>query len=245
MPKVSVIIPAAGASSRFAGKVKKPFAVLESRPLFMRSVEVFVNRKDVIQIQLVVAPDDVDDVKRKFGPHLGLTGVKVVTGGAKRTDSVLAALKQVKDEADLVAVHDAVRPCVSSEDVDRVIRAAAEHGAAILAAPLADTLKQSDDGKHISATLDRKGLWLAQTPQVFSRRLLERAYANAANVPDATDDARLVEALGEKVALVPGNLMNMKVTLPGDLKLARAILKALPKPKPKGPLGPYEEDKMW
>lgn len=245
MAKTSVIIAAAGESRRFGGKTKKPFVPVDGRALFMRAIEIFVNRSDVCQILLTVAPQDREYVKTKFGPHLGLTGVKLVEGGRTRTDSVANALGLVEVEAELVAVHDAVRPCVQARWIDEVFAAAARDGAAILAAPLTDTLKRSEDGRHVAETLDRQGLWVAQTPQVFQRLLLVKAYEQKELLARATDEAQLVEALGHAVTLVPADPTNIKITRPGDVKVAEAILKGMPKPKAKGPLGPYEEDKMW
>ncbi len=236
--KVAVIIPAAGASSRFGGKTKKIFESLKGRAVFLRSLELFVNREDVCQVQLVGAEEDMETFKTRFAPNIGFMGVKLVRGGKDRTESVRNALAQVSEEADYICVHDAVRPCVSPLWIDEVFAAAEKHGAALLAYPLHGTLKRVE-GDFITQTLDRTGLWEAQTPQVFRKGLLLAAYAHA--TAGATDDAALVEATGQKVAVVTGDPRNIKITTRRDLELASAVVDALPQPKPKKSGGPFDE----
>ena len=235
--KVSVIIPAAGASQRFGGKTKKIFERIKDRPIFVRSIELFVNREDVCQIMLVVAPADLETMKERYAANIGFMGVQMVTGGADRTESVRNALAQVSAEAEYVCVHDAVRPCVSPLWIDAVFAAAAKGGAAILAYPVHGTLKQvageagsGEGNRAVERTVDRAGLWEAQTPQVFRKDLLLAAYAGLAK---GTDDAQLVEAAGGKVAVVMGDPRNVKITTRGDLALVTAVIDSLPKPKPK------------
>jgi len=235
--KVSVIIPAAGASRRFGGKGKKIFQRLRDRPVFVRSVELFVNRDDVCQVQLVVAADDMETMKTQHAASIGFMGVQLTAGGAERTDSVRNGLAKVADEADFVCVHDAVRPCVSSLWIDAAFAAAAKTGAAILAYPVHGTLKKVSGGRVV-ATADREGLWEAQTPQVFRKDILQAAYAAADG--SATDDAALVEATGQPVAVVPGDPRNIKITTASDLALAAAVIGSLPKPK-RAASGPFDE----
>ena len=238
MPKVSVIVPAAGAGKRFGAKGNKIFQRLGPAPLFVRTLEAFTSREDVCQIQLVVSAADIDEVKERFGGNLGFMGVKIVQGGATRTQSVRGALANVTDQADLVCVHDAVRPCVASAWIDAVFAQAARTGAAILACPVRGTLKKVSPANVIEETIPRTDLWEAQTPQVFRRELLLEAYAGSA---EATDDAGLVQALGHPVSVVPGDPRNIKITTPGDLAFAKAVIDSLPKPKPKGGYHPFEE----
>ncbi len=238
--KASVIIPAAGASTRFGGKGKKIFERMKGRPVFIRSVELFVNRDDVCQVLLVVSDDDMTVIKEHYAANLGFMGVKVVIGGSERTDSVRNALAEVAAEADYVCVHDGVRPCVSQLWIDDVFAEAAKTGAAILAYPVHGTLKKvAGDSGIIEGTTDREGLWEAQTPQVFRKELLLRAYESADGA--ATDDAGLVEALGEPVAVVRGDPRNIKITTRSDLALAAAVVDSLPKPKPKRSARPFDE----
>jgi len=240
--KVAVIIPAAGASKRFGRKGKKVFERLKDRPVFIRSIELFVNRDDVCQVRLVVAEEDLENFKTRYAANLGFMGVNLVTGGAERTDSVRNALDGVAEEADFICVHDAVRPCVSELWIDDVFAAAAKTGAAILACPLHGTLKKVGPDNVIVETSGREGLWEAQTPQVFRKEILLRAYAGA-NGP-ATDDAALVEATGQPVAVVRGDPRNIKITTRSDLTLAAAVVNSLPRPKPKAPAGPFD-DARW
>ncbi len=237
--KVSVIIPAAGASRRFGGKTKKIFERLKDRPVFVRSIELFVNRPDVCQVQLVVAEEDIETMRDRYAANIGFMGVKVVRGGASRTESVRNALANVVDEAEFVCVHDAVRPCVSILWIDAVFAAAERTGAAILATPVQGTLKRVDGDGAVERTVDRENLWEAQTPQVFGKELLRRAHEQAGG--PASDDAGLVEVLGETVSVVPGDLRNLKITTRRDLAIAAAVVDSLPKPKLTKPAGPYDE----
>ena len=244
MPKFAVIMPAAGKSSRYHDKhYKKPFAPLANRAVWLHSAERFLNRDDVIQVILVISPEDRDQFNFKFASNVAILGIDVVAGGAERSDSVANAVAKVKPEADFVAVHDAARPCICDQWIDSVFSAAEKSGAAILAVPVDGTLKRSD-GKHVKETISRSGMWEAQTPQVFRRELLVEAYEKRGSEP-ATDDAQLVERLGKPVTIVPGSRINLKITSREDLRLAEASMKALPKPKLSGPLNPFADSDMW
>jgi 2-C-methyl-D-erythritol 4-phosphate cytidylyltransferase len=246
MARFAVILPAAGQSSRFKDKEKKPFVNLDGRAVWLRSAELFVTRSDVSQCVIVVAPTDEDLFRRRYGANLAFMNVQIVKGGTERSQSVANALAQVKEDVDLIAVHDAVRPCLTDGLISAVFNKAAETGAALLAVRVSDTVKQVTGQHEVQATLPRQGLWLAQTPQVFRRDWLQEAYANRAKLgKDITDDAQLVEAAGHKVYVVEGAGTNIKITTKGDLHLAEAILKSMPKPKPAGPIHPFAEDEMW
>ena len=224
----SVILPAAGKSSRFRDPhYKKPFAPLGNQPVWQHSAQFFSQRKDVRQVILVIAEEDQETFRNKFAGNAALLGVEVVLGGAERYESVRKALDRVDDKAEFIAVHDAARPCIAEVWVDRVFAAAQADDAAILAIPVRGSLKRSDEGKKIAASVSREGLWEAQTPQVFRRELLLEAYAQRAGVP-ATDDAQLVENLGHPVTLVEGSPLNLKITSREDLRLAKHFLNALP-----------------
>ncbi|MHC4912531.1 MAG: 2-C-methyl-D-erythritol 4-phosphate cytidylyltransferase [Planctomycetota bacterium] len=239
---VAAIICAAGASKRFGGKRKKPFADVGGRAVFLRSVELFANRDDVKQILLGIAAEDEELVTVKWGPNLQFFNVKFFFGGNERFDTVEKGLALVKDDVDLIAVHDAVRCCVTDKWVNEAIATAAKTGAAILACPIVATIKQAQD-KTITKTVDRTGLYEAQTPQVFKAELLKKAYENLKNLDknEISDDAQLVEAIGEKVSIVETDASNIKITHGSDIAIASAILKSRPKPVPKGPMGPYIE----
>jgi len=239
---VAVIICAAGPSSRFGGKRKKQFVDVAGRAVFLRSVELFANRDDVKQILLAIPAEDQELVNIKWGANLKFFNVKLCIGGAERFQTVERALELVKDDTDLIAVHDAVRCCVTEKLIDDSFAAAAKTGAAIPACPVSATIKEVKD-KTIIRTVDRTGLYEAQTPQVFEASLLKKAYENLKNLDESkiSDDSQLLEALGHKVTIVQTDSSNIKITRQSDIAIAEAILKSRPKPKPKGPIGPYIE----
>ncbi len=248
MGQFAVILPAAGRSTRFGDpKQKKIFAELDGRAVWLRAVEPFVNRDDVIQTIVVIAPEDRDLFERRFRPSVAFLNIQVIEGGAERSDSVAKALEILHPDCEFVAVHDAARPCLTGDQVDSVFAAAQQHGAALLAIPVADTIKRVGADQFTSETVPRAGLFLAQTPQVFRRELLLKAYANRAKLGAAvTDDTQLVEALGHPCAVVESSNLNLKITTSSDLRLAAAVLQALPKPKREGPSHPFaDENAMW
>jgi 2-C-methyl-D-erythritol 4-phosphate cytidylyltransferase len=248
MGKFAVILPAAGRSSRFGDPgEKKVYAELDGRAVWLRAAEPFVNRDDVGQILLVIAPEDRELFERRFRANIVFLGVKVVEGGPERADSVARALEAVDPACDFVAIHDAARPCLTGEQVDAVFAAAVAHGAALLAVPVADTVKRVNADKFTVETIPRAGLYLAQTPQVFRRDLIERAFAQRSRLGrDVTDDALLVEAIGHPCAVVESTPMNLKITTAADLRLASAVLQALPRPHRDGPAHPFaDEHSMW
>lgn len=239
---VAAIICAAGPGSRFGGKRKKQFVEVAGRAVFMRSIELFADREGVQQVLLGISQDDQETLKINWGTKLSFFGVKTFIGGAERFETILKGLELLKDGIELVAVHDACRCCATDRLVADVIAKAAETGAAIPAAPVTATIKQVKDGRIVK-TVDRAGLFEAQTPQVFDLSLLKKAYANLENIDKTavTDDAFLVEALGHEVAIVESDSSNIKITRPSDIPLAEAILKSRPKPKPEAPLNPFAE----
>jgi 2-C-methyl-D-erythritol 4-phosphate cytidylyltransferase len=247
MPKYAVILPAAGKSSRFGGMEKKPFVLLHNRAVWVRSAELFWNRPDVSKVYLVIAPEDRDDFRARFGHVVEFANAEVVEGGTERFDSVANALANVPADVDFVAVHDAVRPLTPPAVIDAVFASAANVGAAMVAVPLTDTLKSVDPGFRVTGTVSRDGLWQAQTPQVFRRELLVEAYSNRANIQGpVTDDAQLVEAIGKPVAVVTGSPQNIKLTTKADFTLAEAILKAKEGAKPKEKVLPrFDDEAKW
>src|SRR5262245_53037835 len=155
MPTVAVIIPAAGKSSRFGGREKKPYVSLDGRPIWLRSAELFWKRDDVSKVYLVIAPDDREEFRSRFGHLIAFANAEVVSGGTERFDSVANALALVPDSVPFVAVHDAVRPLTPNAVIDAVFSAAQKEGAAMPAVPVADTLKQVDVENRITGTLPR------------------------------------------------------------------------------------------
>ena len=245
MSRFAVILPAAGKSSRFGGKEKKPFASLGGRAVWLRAAELFWTRDDVSRVYVVISPDDRELFEIKFRSHLAFARGSVVAGGAERFESVANALTVIPPDVEFVAVHDAVRPLCPKERVDAVFAAAQEHGAAMLAVPVADTLKRVDDANRITETVPRAGLWAAQTPQVFRRDWLVEAYARRGEVKvPITDDAQLLEALGRTVVAVPGHSSNFKITTQDDLELAEALIAARTS-KPAPVLRAFGDEDGW
>ena len=239
---VAAIICAAGPGSRFGGKRKKQLVDVAGRAVFVRSVELFANRDDVKQILLGISEEDEELVSVKWGAKLTFFNVKRFFGGSERFDTVARGLEMVRDDIDLVAVHDACRCCATKQLVGDVISKAAETGAAIPACPVVPTIKEVKENT-IVRTVDRVNLFEAQTPQIFETALLKKAYANLAKLDKdrVSDDAFLVEALGHEVAIVETDSSNIKITRRTDVAIAEAIIKSRPKPKPQGPIGPYIE----
>lgn len=245
MATFAVIMPAAGKSSRFADQnYKKPFAPLAGRPVWLHAVERFMSRDDVKQLIVVISPEDREDFNFKFAANVAILGIDVVEGGEERLDSVAKALARVKPNIEFVAVHDAARPCLADPWISSVFAAAEQTGAAMLAIPIAGTLKRVGANHVITETVSREGLWEAQTPQVFRRQLLLDAYAARGGF-HATDDSQLVERLGHPVTVVAGSPINLKIATREDLRLAEQALKALPKPKLIGPAHPFADDDKW
>jgi len=242
MPTYAVILPAAGRSSRFCDKHdKKHLAALAGQAVWLHAAKQLLARRDVKQFIVVVSREDREEFDRNFKAHGVLQDVEVCLGGEERFDSIRNALRQVRTDIDLVAIHDAARPCLAAVWIDRVFSVAAKHQAAILAVPVASTLKrvqanrphwtdrESSADRRMIETVDRTHLWTAQTPQVFQRELLLEAYAALPlGAPLPTDDAELVERIGKPVTLVEGSPLNLKITTRDDLKLAELILQILP-----------------
>jgi 2-C-methyl-D-erythritol 4-phosphate cytidylyltransferase len=243
--KFAVILAAAGKSSRFHDKnYKKPFAPLANKAVWLHSAEKFVARGDVKQMLVVISPEDREHFQFKFGANTAILGIEVVEGGKERADSVANALARVKPDMDYVCVHDAARPCLADEWISTIFEAAEKHKAVTFAIPVAGTLKRVSADRKIEETVSRTGLWEAQTPQVFERKLLLEAHAKRGDFP-ATDDAQLVERIGEAVTVVQGSPINLKIATRDDLRLADQAMKALPKPKLGGAGHPFAGDDMW
>ena len=241
-------MPAAGKSQRFKDKhYKKPFAVLEGRAVWLHSAEKFLNREDVIQLILIIAPEDREAFEMKFAANVAILGIDLVEGGTERADSVEKALASVKPEADFVAIHDAARPCIADEWIETIFDAGVQSGAALFGVPVTSTLKRVKKESGVISvieTVDRTSLWEAQTPQVFRRDWLLDAYAKRDSFV-ATDDAQLVENIGHPVTLLEGSPLNRKITTRQDLKLAGQILRILPKPKVAGTGNPFADDDLF
>lgn len=244
MAKMGVILVAAGKSSRFKDEIKKPFVELDGRAVWLRAADLFVSRKDVVQTILVIAAEDEENVRRRYGPNMAFMNIDWTLGGEQRSDSVALGLSKLQDDVEYVAIHDAARPCTTAVMIDNVFAAGVEHGAAILASPVNDTLKRCTDKRNIESTVSRESLWLAQTPQVFRKDIIEKAYSQRSKLPHCTDDAQLVEAIGQTVVIVPSDQTNIKITTKADVYMADGIIKCRPKPKNKA-FHPFADEDQW
>lgn len=218
------MVPAGGRGLRMGGDRPKQFLSIGGVPLMVHALRTLQQSPLVHEIIVAVPPSERDYCARDVIGRYALTKARIVDGGGERQDSVRAALAAVDAASELVLVHDAVRPFLTLEMIARVCEAAAREGGAIIAIPARDTLKDVGDGQVIQRTVDRSRLWQAQTPQTFRRELLQRAHAKAqADGYLGTDEADLVQRLGERVVVVEGSGENIKVTRPEDLIIGEAI----------------------
>jgi 2-C-methyl-D-erythritol 4-phosphate cytidylyltransferase len=223
---VGAIIVGAGEGKRMSGGGRKQFVKIGGKPIFAYTLEIFENSKAVDHIVMVVPRDSVDFAREEVVEEFGFKKVhEIVYGGETRQQSVYNGLKALKDKTAWVLIHDAVRPLVSDVLLQRVLDAARKGGAAITGVPARDTVKQVESGQ-IVGTLDRRLLWLAQTPQCFRYETIVEAHRRAAAEKlDATDDASLVEKYGTKVAVAVGSYANLKVTSPEDIPVFEYFLR--------------------
>jgi 2-C-methyl-D-erythritol 4-phosphate cytidylyltransferase len=221
---LSAIIVAAGSSRRMG--FDKLFAEIGGKPVIAHTIAAFENT-DAVSAIIIVAREDrhreIEELVRKEGfkkVHA------IVRGGEHRHESVRAGLDHLPEKASHIAVHDAARPLVAPEQIERVYKVAQKHGGASLAAAVSDTLKRADLDLAVSDSVDRNQLFAMQTPQIFERTLLEEAYRKIfAEKLSVTDEVTAIERNGGKVVLVPNEQPNFKITYAGDLQLAELVLK--------------------
>ena len=230
--KVAVILPAAGLGTRMGkgsaektGTSRKQFMLLEGSPILMHTVRKFAASPRVSEIVVALRGEDLDWASGMLAEEFPADRVRVVEGGDSRQQSVQNALKSLRPDTDLVAVHDAVRPFIDLETIHAVFDEAAATGAAIVAVPAVDTVKQvtrGTDHVKVRSTLPREKLVMAQTPQVFRYEIIQKAFQSAMlDGFTGTDESSLVERLDIEVNVVPGSDRNIKITKPGDMHLAR------------------------
>ena len=236
MSTAYAIIPAAGLSTRMGstttGQARKQMAEIGGAPILIHTLRKFARGGRFAAVLVPVRREDMPAVEARIAAEHFPTPVQVLEGGNARQDSVWNAVQQLGMAADddtLILIHDAVRPFVPEEIIERALEDAERHPAVIVATPAVDTVKQveraSADANRVTATLQRERIVLAQTPQVFRLGLLRRAFAHAhSDGFYATDEASLVEHLGEDVFVVPGSPRNWKITTPADLPLAGILL---------------------
>ncbi|MBS1806515.1 MAG: 2-C-methyl-D-erythritol 4-phosphate cytidylyltransferase [Acidobacteria bacterium] len=227
--QVFAILPAAGLGTRMAGPQPKQFLSLGGLPILIHSLTAFASVERVKAIYVAVRKPEIERVQAQVSEHGFAERVHVVEGGDTRQDSVVHALEAISADADdIVLVHDAVRPLIDKATIERTIDAVTEHGAAIVALPAVDTIKQVERTAHgalITSTIPREFIVQAQTPQGFRFGLLQKAMSDA--VEDGfvgTDEASVVERAGLPVAVVHGSQVNLKITQPGDIELAEFYL---------------------
>jgi 2-C-methyl-D-erythritol 4-phosphate cytidylyltransferase len=233
MNQIVAILPAAGLGTRMGAETPKQFLELDGVPIVILSLRRIAACPLISEIIVATRAENVEPLNARISQEKLKQPVRVVKGADSRQGSVAAALKLVGDATELVVVHDAVRPFVTVEQVTRVIEQARRHKAAILGIPAMDTVKEvkraslPEDVAVITATVPRERVVLAQTPQVFETQLLKQAFAEAeGDGLNASDEAGLVERLGQNVFVVQGSERNIKITKPSDMDLARFYLQS-------------------
>jgi 2-C-methyl-D-erythritol 4-phosphate cytidylyltransferase len=221
---LSAILVAAGDSRRMG--FDKLFAAIAGKPVIAHTMGAFELASCVDEVIVVAREERHDEIKTIVRDENFKKVRSIIPGGKHRQDSVRAGLNRLESITRYVAVHDAARPLVSPEQIERVFQQCADHGAAALAEPINDTLKRADSDLLVSGSVDRDQLYAMQTPQIFERQLIEEAYraVYAENI-SITDEVSAVERLGRKVVLVLNNDFNFKITYPRDLPLAEFVLK--------------------
>ena len=223
--KITAIIPAAGTGERFGEK--KQLKLLNGRPLIFHTIQPFIKSELINEIIVVVPKDDVNQVGRELKSTLISKKIEVVSGGKTRQQSVNNGLKISNKESELICVHDGVRPFVTLDLIEKVIKASMGHDGAILAIPSSDTIKKVMEDQ-ILETLPRETIWRAQTPQVFLKSALEEAIQIAIDENiEGTDEASILEKIGYQIGFVEGSSINIKITTKEDWIFAKSIYKEL------------------
>jgi 2-C-methyl-D-erythritol 4-phosphate cytidylyltransferase len=225
---VSAIIVAAGKGVRMKGTMRKQYLDLSGRPVLAHSIMAFDSCRLVEEIFLVVPKEDVEYCQNKILSPLDLKNqINLVRGGTKRQDSVYIGLQAITKNTETVVIHDGVRPFIQPDDLMKCIQGSKDFGACILGIPASDTLKRVDESEIIESTLPRENIWLAQTPQAFQYDLILKAHETARRDGYiGTDDASLVERLGEDVKIINGGKFNIKITTKEDFNVAKAMFDA-------------------
>jgi 2-C-methyl-D-erythritol 4-phosphate cytidylyltransferase len=202
---------------------------IDGREALLRSVELFLNRPDIKQVQLVVLPDLMEDYKRRFGPHLSFSGVKIISGGPRWVDQIAAAADKFSDETTHIVIHDAARPAVPSMDIDALLEAAETKPIVALSSPIRAALLEIDEGNNPVAAHPASHFVSLLTPQVFRKDKFQDMARTKAEPHPST------------LTLVRGSSMNVRVNSAGDAALIKSLLMMLPKPKVRPPNSPFEE----
>lgn len=220
---VTAIVVAAGRGVRFKSKISKPLVTIDRRPVILYSLRTLSAHPHVKDIIVVVNTDNQKRIAALIRRHRIGKIARLVLGGPLRQDSVRNGLRVLPARAGLVLIHDAARPFIDAGTVSAVIQKARKSGAAVAAVPVKATIKRARNGQ-VKETVDRRNLWEIQTPQVFRKDLILKAYRRFGS-KSVTDDAALVEQLKARVDLVRGSYFNIKLTTPEDLSLAEGIIR--------------------
>jgi len=227
MSRVTALIPAAGMGRRMGKAVAKQFLPLGDRPMLAHTLLAFQRAAEVDEIIPILSEEDMENCLRDVIESFHITKVKtLVCGGKERQDSVYNGIEKLEKDAEVVIVHDGVRPFVTQEMIREVVEAAKKGESVVVGVPLKDTVKEVDAKGMVRQTLERSRLWAIQTPQAFPMKVLRRSYEEAyKHKTYGTDDAMLVERAGIKVRVIMGSYENIKITTPEDLIFAEEILK--------------------
>ena len=224
--QVGLIVPAAGAGKRLGKQIPKPYLTLAGKTVLEHTLEAFTNVKSLGEVIVATSEEYVDktsEILKRVFPEIN---TYVVLGGEERQDSIRNALTKISGKTGLIAVHDAVRPFVELDEINKCIKGATRWGGAILGKPAKNTIKKVNGNLEITETPDRNSLWEAQTPQIFWAALVREAYDYAYHHNmKGFDDSSLVEKIGGKVVLIEGSDKNFKITYPTDLQIAEILLK--------------------
>ena len=234
--KVEALIVSAGKGHRFIEGKKKQFHLLAEKPILAHTLDRFETCPMIHSILLVVGPEDMDYCLEEIIEKYKYKKIsQIVPGGKRRQDSVKNGIDFLSKDAEIVVIHDGVRPFVTKEMIEDSIRSAIRFQAVVLAMPVKETIKMVQPDGTVLKTLDRESLWQIQTPQTFQVNVIKEAYHKATeNGFIGTDDASLVERIGVKVHILPGSYTNIKITTPEDLILANLFLKAPTRSDQKG-----------
>jgi len=224
--KVAAIVPSAGAGTRLKSKIQKPYINLGNKPILARTLLALSKNKNIREILVSVGKDKLGKARREIVERYNIKKARLVAGGKFRSDSVYNALKLVSRDMDYVLIHDGIRPFVTDGLIRKLLKEVSRFSAVVAAVPVKPTLKFVGNDGLIANTPSRENFWEAQTPQVFEKHLIEKAYKIAVkkNIK-ATDDSALVERIGVKPKIVMGSYSNIKITTKEDLELAKNLLK--------------------
>jgi 2-C-methyl-D-erythritol 4-phosphate cytidylyltransferase len=222
--RTAAIVAAAGRGQRAELGFNKIFAPLLGEPVIAHALRALERCDEVGAVVVVTQEGDIAALREVVERGAFGKVCDIVAGGPRRQDSIALGLAALSPDTQIVIIHDAARPLVSPELLSESVRVCEAYGSAVAAVPVSDTVKRAGASRDVVKTLEREGLWAVQTPQTFRYELIKRAYDLGAAGPTVSDDAYLVELLGERVHLIEGSRHNLKITVPDDLALAEALL---------------------